>query len=111
MLTHVLRHDYLKLAAVMLALLGVVLAALLTAPAVAAEQAALGLPGSERATAQPPEPAPSQTGAPPITLTANLSRVEECSCKVSITVTGTLSAAASENLDVVLSAGGGTATP
>ena len=36
--------------------------------------------------------------------------MEECSCKVSITVTGTVSAAASENLDVVLSAGGGTAT-
>ena len=69
MKTHVLRHDYLKLAAVMLALLGVVLlAALLTAPAVSAEQAAPDLPGSDRGTAQPPEPAPSQTGAPPITL-------------------------------------------
>ena len=39
MLTHVLRHDYLKLAAAMLALLGVMLlAALLSAPAVAAEE-------------------------------------------------------------------------
>ena len=111
MKTHLMKPDYLILAAAMLALLGVgLLAALLTAPAVSAEQAAPGLPGSDRGTAQPPEPSPSQTGAPPITLTANLSRVDECGCEVSITVTGTLSAAASEDLDVVLSAGGGTAS-
>ena len=108
---NVLTPDYLKLAAAMLALLGVMLlAALLSAPTVAAKQTERDFSGSERGTAQPPEPAPSQTGAPPITLTADLIRVEECSCKVSITVTGTLSAAASENLDVVLSAGDGTAT-